>query len=185
MVKIGRRIVVYGPPSTGKTTVAAHLARRIGVPHIELDAVFWLPQWNQKSVEEFRADVSTLLIECTDGRVFDGNYSQARDLILPLADTVVWLRPPFLVAFWRLLKRTVTRSWKHEPLWGTNYESWRLSFLSRDSLLLYQMNHWRRHHERTRRALEEIPHRASVVELRSVRAIEEFLVSPGLTDDIE
>ena len=76
MFKIGRHIVVYGPTGSGKTTVAAHLARRIGVPHIELDAVFWLPQWNQKPVEEFRADVSTLLSECTDGWVFDGNYSR-------------------------------------------------------------------------------------------------------------
>ena len=185
MVKIGRRIVVYGPTGSGKTTVAAHLARRIGVPHVELDAIQWLPGWKEKPLEEFRTAVSALLNHHTDGWVFDGNYSQARDLILPLADTVVWLRPPFRVASWRLLKRTVTRSWKHEPLWGTNYESWRLSFLSRDSLLLYQMNHWRRHYERTRRALEDIPHQASVFELRSVRAIEEFLVSLGRTDGIE
>ena len=185
MVKIGRRIVVYGPTGSGKTTMAAHLARRIGVPHIELDAIHWLPGWKEKPPEEFRADVSTLLSECTDGWVFDGNYSKVRDLVLPLADTVVWLRPPLRVAFWRILKRTISRAWRRQVLWGTNRESWRLSFLSRDSLLLYQMNHWRRHHERTRRALEEIPHRASVLELRSVRAIEEFLVSPGLTDEIE
>ena len=177
MVKIGRRIVVYGPTGSGKTAVASRIARYVGVPHIELDAVFWLPQWTEKPVEEFRADVSTLLSNHTDGWVFDGNYSRVRDLILPLADTVVWLRPPLRVAFWRLLKRTVVRNWKQEPLWGTNRESWRGAFLSRDSLLLYQMTHWRRTQERIGRALKEIPHQVSVLELRSVPQIEAFLAS--------
>ena len=177
MVKIGRRIVVYGSTGSGKTTVASCIAKSVGLPHIELDAVFWLPQWTEKPVAEFRADVTTLVSNHTDGWVFDGNYSRVRDLILPSADTVVWLRPPFLIAFWRLLKRAVVRSWKHEPLWGTNCESWRKAFLSRDSLLLYQMTHWRRTQERTGRALKEIPHQASVLELRSVSQIEAFLDS--------
>jgi len=179
MLKIGRRIVVYGPTGSGKTTVASRIAKHFGLPHVELDAIFWTPQWVEKSLEEFRNEVSALLKRHTDGWVFDGNYSGVRDLILPFADTVVWLRPPFWVAFWWLWKRTITRAWRRELLWGTNYESWRLSLLSRDSLLLYQMTHWRRHHQRTRQALEEIPHCGSVFELRSVREIEKFLSSLG------
>lgn len=181
MVKIGHRIVVYGPTGSGKTTVASSIAQSIGVPHIELDAIFWTPQWVSKPLEQFRAAVSSVLSSHSGGWVCDGNYSHVRDLILPLADTVVWLRPPFRIAFWRLLKRTVTRCLKGELLRGTNHESWRQSFLSRDSLLLYAITSWRRHHEQTRRALEDIPHRAAVVELRSVREIEEFFVSLNST----
>ena len=177
MVKIGRHIVVYGPTCSGKSIVASRIAQCVEVPHIELDAIFWLPQWVKKSLEEFRAEVSILLSRCADGWVCDGNYSQIRDLILPLADTVVWLRPPFTVVFWRALKRTIIRCWKGELLWGTNRESWRQSFLSRDSLLLYVITSWRRHHERIGRALEEIPHQVVVLELRSVREIEEFVIS--------
>jgi len=182
MVKIGRHIVVYGPTCSGKSTVASRIAQRIEVPHIELDAVFWASQWVGKPLGEFRAEVSTLLSRCVDGWVCDGNYSRVRDLILPLADTAIWLRPPFRVAFWRALKRTVIRCWKGELLWGTNRESWRQSFLSRDSLLLYAITSWRRHHERTRRALEEIPHQAAVLELRSVRETEEFVTSLNSAD---
>ena len=182
MVKIGQRVVVYGPTCSGKSTVASHIAQCIEVPHIELDAVFWAPQWVTKPLEEFRAEVSTLLSRCVDGWVCDGNYSQVRDFILPLADTVVWLRPPFRVVFWRALKRTIIRCWKGELLWGTNCESWRQSFLSRDSLPLYAITSWHRHHERTGRALEEIPHHAAVLELRSVRKIEKFVISLNPAD---
>ena len=177
MVEIGRRIVVYGAPGSGKTTVASRIAQSIGVPHIELDSVIWLPGWTQKPPAEFRADVSALLEKYTDGWVFDGVYPQARELTLPLADTVVWLRPPLRAAFWWLLKRTIIRLWKQEPLWDTNYESWRVAFFSRRSLLLYQLTHWRRSQEWTKQALEEIPHQASVLELRSVREIDAFLDS--------
>ena len=107
--RIGHRVVVYGQTCSGKTTVARSIAQSIGVPHIELDAIFWMPQWVSRPLEQFRAEVSAVLSSHTGGWVCDGNYSRVRDLILPLADTAVWLRPPFRVIFWRLLKRTIVR----------------------------------------------------------------------------
>lgn len=38
-VVVPRRIVVKGSSGSGKSTVADELARRLGVPHIELDAL--------------------------------------------------------------------------------------------------------------------------------------------------
>ena len=177
MVKIGFHIVVYGPTCSGKSTVARHIVRSIGVPHIELDAIFWTPQWVEMPTEEFRAEVSTLLSRYSDGWVFDGNYNRVRNLILPLADTVVWLRPPFRIVFWRVLKRAIVRCWTGELLWGTNRESWRLQFFSRQSLILYTITHWRREQKRTRQALEEIPHKASIIQLHSTKEINAFLES--------
>jgi adenylate kinase family enzyme len=175
MVKIGRHIVVYGPTCSGKSTVASHIAKSIEMPYIELDAIFWKPQWVEMPTEEFRAEVSALLNRYADGWVFDGNYGRVRDLILPLADTVVWLRPPFRVAFWRVLKRALIRCWTGELLWGANRESWRNQFMSRESLILYTITRWRYQQERIRRALEEIPHQASIIQLRSPKEIDAFL----------
>jgi len=177
MTEIGRHVVVYGPACSGKTTVAESIAREINVPHIEIDAIYWLPGWEEKPLEEFRADLSAALSRSPDGWVCDGNYSRVRDLTLPQADTVVWLRPPFRVAFWRLLKRTIARCIDRKPLWGTNYESWRQSFLSRDSLLLYQITHWHRYDRKIIQDLVNIPHQASVIKLRSSREVEAFLAS--------
>ena len=159
------------------------MARRIGelldLPVVELDAVFWRPNWEPTPAEEFRAKVLDTLNTHDGGWVCDGNYAMLRDAILPMADTLVWLRIPFVVAYWRLLKRTITRAWTKEPLWGNNFESWRLSFLSRDSLLLYGITHWRKHFKDIARDLNEIPHRAAVIELRSTRQVEDFLASLG------
>jgi adenylate kinase family enzyme len=177
MVKIGRRVAVYGPSGSGKTTVAARIARCIGVPHIELDTIFWKPNWTETPLEEFRSDVSSVLSSHPNGWVCDGNYQQVRDLVLPLADTVVWLRPPFRTAFWWLLKRTLGRARTRELLWGTNRESWWQSFFSRDSILLYQMAHWRRSLRLTKQVLQEIPHQDSVLELQSANEIDKFLAT--------
>jgi adenylate kinase family enzyme len=175
MFNIGHRVVVYGTTGSGKTTVAARIARSLGVTHIELDAIFWLPDWTKKTPDDFRDEVTALLESHQNGWVCDGNYSRVRNIILPQADTVIWLRLPFRVTFWRVLKRTVSRAWTREPLWGTNYESWRQSFLSWDSLLRYSVTGQRRHRRGVSRSLNEVSHRAKVYELRSTREVDVFL----------
>jgi adenylate kinase family enzyme len=173
-VNIGHRIVVFGPSGSGKSTLAERIARQIGVPYIELDAIYWKPDWVESPKEEFRVNVSAVLEKCTGGWVIDGNYSMVRDLTVPLADTIIWFCPPFPVAFWRLLKRTVTRSRNHTLMWGTNRETWRQSFFSRNSILLYQILHWNKF-KKVIPSLEKIPHRAPVVSLRSQNEAETFL----------
>lgn len=175
MDKIGRRIVVYGSTGSGKSTLARLLSRRAGLSYVELDAIFWLPGWVEKPVDEFRADALTVLDSHPDGWVCDGNYGRIRETILPLADTVVWLRLPFRVTFWRLLKRTIQRCREKRLLWGINRETVRRSFFSRDSLLLYAWNHRRGYHEKIGKDLEEIPHNATVHRLRSAGEVKKFL----------
>jgi hypothetical protein len=108
--------------------------------------------------------------------VIDGNYSAVRDLILPNAETVVWLRLPFPIVYARLVRRTLGRAWTHEPLWGVNYETWREIFLSRESMLVWGIRRWREHHRKTRAALREA--RAlglRIIVLRSPAAVGAFL----------
>ena len=98
-------------------------------------------------------EVTAALDASPDGWVVDGNYtSKVGAVVLPRADTVVCLHPPFPLAFWRLVKRTVSRAWTKESLWNTNRESWRLSFMSRDSILLWGITHWRAHFRNIDRA---------------------------------
>ncbi len=174
-----RRIVIWGATGSGKTSLAAEIARRLGLPHVELDAICWLPDWQEKPLAEFRADVATALASHADGWVCDGNYSKVRDVVLAEADMVVWLHLPLHVSFWRLLKRTVRRGLRREGLWGTNYESLRLSFFSRDSLLLYALTKGRHSGDKARRLRGSIPRGILLHELCSSRQVEAFLAGLG------
>ena len=176
---IGRRIAVYGQTGSGKSTLARQLGDRLGLPVIELDALFHRANWEPTPEDEFRAKVLAELDKSADGWVCDGNYSMVREIVLPRADTIVRLRLPWRVSFWRLLKRTIRRAWTKESLWGTNYESWRMAFLSKDSILLWGITHHRAHARNFERNLERTPHRASVIELRSSREVAAFLASVG------
>lgn len=171
--------MVIGSGGSGKTTLAGTLARRLGVRHVELDGLYWGPGWkgagdSPEGLARFRHRVE----EATagDGWVADGNYGSVRDMLWPRADTIVWLDYSLGLVLWRLLRRTVRRALTREELWGTNRESFRLSFLSGDSILLYTL---KTHGTRRRRfaeilARDEMAH-ATVVRLRSPAEAEEWL----------
>ena len=170
-----RRIAVYGPSGSGKTTVARQIGAALGLPVIELDALYHQPNWTPTPDDEFRAKVSRRLDECADGWVCDGNYGMVRDLVLARADAVVRLMLPFRVVYPRLLWRTVSRAWRKQELWNGNRESWRLSFTSKDSILLWGLTHWRAHFRNAERDLAAYGRHLPVVELRSSREVRELL----------
>ena len=142
-----RRVVIGGETSAGKTTFSRALARRLAVPVIELDALFWGPNWTKPVPEEFRARVAEYI--AGDAWVIDGNYSVARDVVWQRADTFVWLDPPFRVLLWRLFLRTNRRIRSREELWkGTgNRERFGNAYLSTNSLYVWLV----RWHRRRRR----------------------------------
>ena len=47
------RVVVIGTSCAGKTTFARALARILTFPHIELDALHWLPNWTENQSMSF------------------------------------------------------------------------------------------------------------------------------------
>ena len=70
---IGTRIVEIGSSGAGETALARRLAERLGVPHVELDALHFAEDWVEVPDEAFaeRADAAT----ASGGWVIDGNYS--------------------------------------------------------------------------------------------------------------
>jgi len=144
-VELGRRVAVWGVTGSGKTALAHRLAELLDGPHIELDAIFWKPEWNETPDDEFRVKVQAAIDAAEDAWVLDGSYSRISEIYLSRADTLLWLHLPWRISFWRLLQRTVGRAWTREPLYyeGGPRESWRLSFLSRKSILRWSITHYR------------------------------------------
>lgn len=139
------RISIVGSGGAGKSTLARDLSLRLGLPHTELDSLYWQSDWQPADLTAFRTAVAALAAQ--PQWVVCGNYSNASDLLLARADTVIWLDYPLPLILWRLLRRTYRRAASGENLWGTgNRETWRNAFFSRDSLLLYVP---RTHHRRS------------------------------------
>jgi adenylate kinase family enzyme len=143
-----RRIVIIGTTSSGKSTLAEAVAKRLDLVYVDLDALHWEPNWQGAPLEVFRARV----IDATQtGRwVVAGNYHSVRDLLWPQAEVAIWLDYPFPVIFRRLWRRTWRRWWQQELLWGTNRESiWtHFKLWSDDSLFKWLFKtYWRRKRE--------------------------------------
>ena len=103
-----QRIVILGRTGSGKTTLARELATAIGVPHVELDALYFGPGFSTAPLSVLRERTSAAI--AGDRWVTDGNKSAVRDLVWPRADTVIWLDYPSVVSLWRLGKRALWRT---------------------------------------------------------------------------
>jgi adenylate kinase family enzyme len=108
-----RRILVWGAPGTGKSTLARAIGARLGLPVIHLDAEYWRPGWVEPSKEEWLAQVAVLAAR--DAWVMDGDYSSSWDLRLPRAEAVVWLDLPRRLYLPRTLWRSFANRGRVRP----------------------------------------------------------------------
>jgi adenylate kinase family enzyme len=181
LVGVSRRIAVKGASGCGKTTFAAELARRLGVPHIELDGLHHGPDWSEPTVEEFRARVQQAMDADPGGWVIDGNYERKLDsLVTDAADTLVWLDLPLAVLLRRLLWRTSHRIHDRVELWSGNRESWRTALWGRDALFPWTIRAFVRHRREWPRRFAAHP---GFVRLRTTREarhwLEQFAARPS------
>jgi adenylate kinase family enzyme len=139
------RVAVVGTSCSGKTTLARRIAELTGIPHHELDTLFWRPNWTPAPIDEFRAAVEAIV--AGEQWVIDGNYSRVRDIIWPRATELVWLDLPFPVVLWRAVTRTARRVITQEELFAGNRETIRFVLFDRESILWWVIS---THHRRRR-----------------------------------
>jgi len=169
------RVVVIGTSCAGKTAFARSLACALSSPHVELDALFWQPNWTPRPPEEFRKLVEQELSQ--DCWVADGNYSVVRDLVWSRPTTVIWLNYVFALVLWRALTRTVRRVLTQEELFSGNRESLRMVFFSRDSILWWVLTTFHRRRKRYRELFDTRTSSQLVyVEFRNPTEAQNFLM---------
>lgn len=169
------RINVIGSSNAGKTTLARAIARRLDMPHVELDALYWGPGWTPVPEPIFRARVAEAL--AGERWVADGGYQIARDITWSRADGIVWLDYPLRVVLRRWAGRTVRRIRSGAEFWpGTGNRETLWNAIRPDGLLWWILRHHRGKRRRTEARLGQRPD-LQVVRLRSPREAERWLAS--------
>ena len=98
------------PAGSGKTTLARLFVQERGLRHIELDNLYWLPNWGQCTSEEFKIKVKAATQG--DNWVACGNYRIVKEYVMEQADLVIWLDYPFWRVFSQILRRTIKNTYK-------------------------------------------------------------------------
>ena len=167
---------MVGTSGSGKSTLACRLSELLNLPHVELDRLYWQPNWTTVSNEEFDSKLRSVTAD--PAWILDGNYSRTTPIKWQRVQLVVWVDLPWLRTVSRVTRRCLRRALTRQEIWpGTgNRESFRRSFLSRESVILWSMT---THRENRRKYTElmKCPDYAHVwfVRLCSPREVDSFL----------
>ena len=141
-ISSSRRINVVGSSGSGKSIFGKGLSDALRIPYIEMDQVFWGPNWYYPTDEEFFPKLENCLAD--DCWILDGNYSRTVPIKWKNVQTVVWLDYSFFRVTYQALKRAVARIISQKEIWPEtgNVETFKKSFLSRDSIILWSVSHF-------------------------------------------
>ena len=173
VVGAGTRIIVIGTSGAGKTTLARKTAARLGLPHIELDAINWQPGWRDLDRHDQPEFVRRVALAVQAERwVADGNYGSVRDMLWRRATHLVWLDYERPVVMARVIVRSVYRATLRGELWaGTgNRERWR-DFMRPSHPIRWAWSTWRQRRRETEERLRR-PEFAHLVVFRLRRPAE-------------
>ena len=129
------RINIVGTSGCGKSTVGKHIAERLNVPYIQLDELFWKPNWAESTDEELYPKLEKAL--SADEWVLDGNYNRTTPIKWKRVQMVVYLDLPFHIVLYRIIRRSLLRGIRNEELWHGNKETLWKHLFTRDSMILW------------------------------------------------
>lgn len=101
------RLIIFGPPGSGKSTFAYKLSKILKVPLVHLDSLYFGPKWGQVDRKLFR---EALLVEAAkDQWIIEGNGLSTLDLRWQRATAVIYFKIPrwlcvlgvFIRIFWK------------------------------------------------------------------------------------
>jgi adenylate kinase family enzyme len=169
------RVIVVGASGSGKTTVARRIGAARDLPHTELDALWWDPNWTETGSDEFRRRLVPVV--AGERWVLCGNFFTvgSRAVAWPRADTIVWIDLAKWRTIARIVRRTVRRSVTRVELWSGNRESLR-TILGRDELLRFAWREYPKYRARYS-AIRDDPDLAhlTVIRLGSPGAVRSWL----------
>lgn len=171
------RINIIGTSGSGKTTFGRNLAQVLQIPFIELDAVFWGPDWSELNDSELFPKLSAALLG--DHWILDGNYTRTLDIKWERVERVIWLDYSFPRTVAQAIKRAVSRIFSQEELWPDtgNRESLKKLF-SRDSIVLWTIQKYSKNKKKIRNYISSEKYQSIIFHrIRSPKQARDFIRS--------
>ncbi|MCJ8311446.1 MAG: adenylate kinase [Saccharospirillaceae bacterium] len=173
-----KKINVIGTTGSGKSTFSKLLANKIGCPYIQMDQLYWKPNWIEATDDEFIPKVKVAV--SGDSWVLDGNYSRTNDIKWENADTIIWVDFSFFRTLLQLFKRTVIRLMSKQELWlGTgNKESFCKSFMSKKSIFVWFFKNYQKNKSRYSELMQspKVKH-VEFIRLRNPKEVKQFIIN--------
>lgn len=169
---------IVGTSGSGKSTVAKLISEKLSIPYVEMDRIFWKPEWTTPSGEEFLSLLDSELKQ--DSWILDGNYTSSVPIKWKEVQVVVWIDLPFSITLYQAVKRAMIRSITKIELWPNtgNTESFIKSFLSKDSIILWTIQTYSKVKLRLEGYMEDDQYsHIKFVRLKSKKEIKNFLDS--------
>ncbi len=168
-----KNIFVVGTSGSGKSTLGKYLANKLNYRYLELDAIFWLPNWTKRNEDELKTIIAFEQSQ-PGGLVLDGNTLSKGAAICP-GDAFIFLdfSRPLIVS--RVLRRTLKRVIFRTKLWSGNKEEGKFLF-SRDPEINPVLWAYKTHYRRRSEYLELIQTLDGVIvhHIRSKRDLKEL-----------
>lgn len=135
-------INVVGTSASGKSTFSKALAAKLNVQYIEMDQLFWKPNWKESNNSEFLSKLKAAI--SNDGWVLDGNYSRTLSLKWAKVNTIVWIDYSLSRTVFQAFKRAIQRILSKQEIWPNtgNVESFQKTFFSRKSIILWTLQNY-------------------------------------------
>jgi len=182
-----RRVKVIGNSGSGKTTFARKLAAVLGLPHQELDEVFWDSDWTMRD----QATAHHMLTDwfrqqAPSGWVVDGNWNNRLGDLLEQApggppDAIVWLDYSRATIMSRIIRRTLSRLITRQELWSGNKERF-ANLYSRDPQRNVILWSWTQHHSYQQQYADLAASDPRVIRLKSPSQAQRWLQQLALNN---
>lgn len=87
-----KKILIIGCSGAGKSTLAVLMGKKFNLPVVHLDRLWWLPNWVERSREDFDLLLDKELAKSK--WIIDGNFSRTFERRLQCADFCIYLDYP-------------------------------------------------------------------------------------------
>ena len=104
-----QRIVIIGKPGSGKSTFALSLAKKLQLPLLHLDKIFFVENWEYRNYSDFLDEQRSWIDQ--NNWIIDGNSIQSLWMRYSRATMVVYFNYPTWRCFLRIFKRFL----RHNP----------------------------------------------------------------------